>query len=693
MKNYAANEVRDIVILGHSGCGKTTLSEALLYYSGATKRFGKVSEGNTVSDYDPEEIRRNVSISTSVLPVEWKDTKINFLDTPGYFDFVGEVKLAMSVSDTALIVVSAKSGLEVGTEKAWEYAEEIGIPKMIFINQMDDESADFQNTINQLREKYGKIVAPLQVPFRDPNGVLGFINVLKRDARMLDSNGKLVKCDIPEDKVEEVETLRAWVVEVAAESDDDLLEKFFNDEELTLEEIYLGLKKGIRNHSIAPVIFGSAMMGYGIRLLMSTIVKFMPPSIECRPSFICKDLRNEGEGMKRYNSEKDHLACFVFKTISDPYVGRLNIFRVLSGVINTTKTVYNPEKDTYEKVAHLYVVRGKEQIEVDELQAGDIGALAKLSNTSTQDTLCSKYFPVELEKIDLPKPGLSMCIAPKGKGDEDKISAALSKILEEDPTLSLEINKETKQTIIYGQGEQQLEVVVNKLKTKYKIDVELTDPIIPYRETIKSKVKVQGKYKKQSGGHGQYGDVWMEFEPSGDQSQSYIFEEKIFGGSVPKQYFPAVEKGLQECVSNGVLAGYPVVGLKATLVDGSYHPVDSSEMAFKMATSVAFKDGLPQAKPTILEPIAHVEVTIPERYMGDIMGDINKRRGRILSMNPEHEKKVIIAEVPLAEMHKYATDLRSMTQGRGYYEYYFERYEEAPMEMQKKIIEQKSNEK
>lgn len=689
MRSYTANEVRNVVLLGHSGCGKTTIGEAALFHSGATSRQGKIEDGNTVSDYDPEEIRRKVSVSTSVLPIEWKDTKINFLDTPGYFDFVSEVKLAMSVADTALIVVSAKSGLEVGTEKAWEYTEEMKIPRMFFINQMDDESADFRKTLEELRDKFGKTVAPLQVPFRDENGILGFINVIKRDARMLDvATGKLIKCDIPADKVDEVEELRSMVVEVAAESDDELLEKYFNDEELTLEEIYDGLKKGIRQFSIAPAIFGSATKGYGIKLLMSTLVKFVPPSEECRPSFECIDLRNgENTGMVRYNSEKEHLACFVFKTISDPYVGRLNLFRVVSGTINNTKTVYNPETDTYEKVAHLYVMRGKEQIEVDEINAGDIGALAKLTNTSTQHTLCSKYFPVLLPKIDLPKPVLSMAIAPKGKGDEDKISNALTKIKEEDPTLKVEVNKETKQTIITGVGENQLDVVVNKLKTKYKIDVELSDPIIPYRETIKSKVKVQGKYKKQSGGHGQFGDVWIEFEPSFDMTKDYIFEEKIFGGAVPKQYFPAVEKGLQECVQSGVLAGYPVVGLKATLVDGSYHPVDSSEMAFKMATSVAFKEGLPQAKPVILEPIAHVEVTIPDKYMGDIMGDINKRRGRILSMNPENEKKVIVAEVPIAEMQKYATDLRSMTQGRGSYEYYFERYEEAPMDVQKKIIE------
>ena len=689
MKSYTANEVRNVVLLGHSGCGKTTVTESALYHSGAIKRQGSVDLGNTVSDYDPEEIRRKVSVSTSIIPIEWKDTKINLLDTPGYFDFVGEVELATSVADTALIVVSAKSGIEVGTEKAWEYAEEMNIPKMFFINHMDDPNADFRKTLDELREKFGKTVAPLQLPFIDDKGELGFINVIKRDARVIDENtGKLVKCDIPSDKIDEVEELRSMVVEVSAESDDELLEKYFNDEELTLEEIYLGLKKGIRQFSISPVIFGSATKGYGIKLLLSTLVKFIPPSEECRPSFECIDLRHsENEGMIRYNSEREHLACFVFKTISDPYVGRLNIFRVVSGTINKTKTVYNPQTDTYEKVAHLYVMRGKEQIEVEELNAGDIGALAKLTNTSTQHTLCSKYFPVLLPEVPLPKPVLSMAIEPKGKGDEDKISGALTKIKEEDPTLNIEVNNETKQTIITGIGENQLDVVVNKLKSKYKIYVELKDPITPYRETIKSKVKVQGKYKKQSGGHGQFGDVWIEFEPSFDMTKPYVFEEKIFGGAVPKQYFPAVEKGLQECVSSGVLAGYPVVGIKATLVDGSYHPVDSSEMAFKMATSIAFKEGMSNAKPVILEPIAHVEIKVPDKYMGDIMGDINKRRGRILSMNPENENKIIIAEIPLSEIQKYATDLRSMTQGRGSYEYYFERYEEAPMDIQKKIIE------
>ena len=690
MKNYASNRVRNVVLLGHSGSGKTTYAEAALYYSGATKRFGKVEDGNTVSDYEAEEIRRKVSINTSVIPVEWQDTKINFLDTPGYFDFAAEVKLAMNVADTGMIMVSAKSGVEVGTEKAWEYCEEMHLPRMFFINQMDDENADFEKTLAELRKEFGKAVAPVQIPFNDEDGkFVGFINVIKRDARKK-VDGKLQKCAMPEDKAEQVEKLRAMVIEVAAESSEELMEKFFNDEELTEEEIYDGLLAGIASMSVAPVLCGSATLGYGVKLMMNTIVRFTPPAIESKANF---HAFHDGKDVVFCSSDDERFSAYVFKTIADPYIGRLNLFRVMTGKLDTTMSVYNEEKDTVEKVSHLYVIRGKEQIEVDELHSGDIGALAKLSNTATQDTLSLKDANIIIPKIALPGSVLCMAIQPKGKGDEDKLSAALSKIRDEDPTIKMEVNPETKQTLVYGVGEQQLDVMVQKLKNKYKIEVDLLDPIIPYRETVKGKASVRGRYKKQSGGHGQFGDVVMEFEPSYDTTTQYVFEEKIFGGSVPKQYFPAVEKGLQECVQSGVLAGYPVVGLKATLTDGSYHPVDSSEMAFKMATSVAFKEGIPQAKPVILEPIEHVEVLIPDKYMGDIMGDITKRRGRILSMDAVGVKKCIVAEVPTAEMHKYATDLRSMTQSRGEYRHRFERYEEAPMDVQKRIIDARAAEK
>ena len=690
MKNYTAEKVRNVVLLGHSGSGKTTYAEAALFYSGATKRFGKVDEGNTVGDYEAEEIRRKVSINTSVLPVEWQDTKINFLDTPGYFDFISEAKMAMSVADTAVIMVSAKSGVEVGTEKAWEFTEEMHLPKFFFVNQMDDENADFEKTLADLRSNFGKAVAPLQIPFNDEDGkFVGFINLIKKDARKK-VDGKLQPCAVPSDKIDEVDVLRSMLVEVAAESSEELMEKFFNDIALTEEEIYDGLLLGIENRSIAPVMCGSATLGYGVKLLMNTLVRFTPPAMEAKKNF---HAFMDGTDTVLCNAEDKKFSAFVFKTISDPYIGRLNLFRVMSGKLDNTMSIYNVEKDTAEKVGHLYVVRGKEQIEVSELNTGDIGALAKLSNTSTQDTLATREHPILIPKLPLPSSVLSMAIQPKGKGDEDKLSAALSKIREEDPTIKMKVNKETKQTIISGIGEQQLDVMINKLKAKYKIEVEMLDPIIPFRETIKGKSSVRGRYKKQSGGHGQFGDIVMEFEPSGDMSQPYVFVEKIFGGSVPKQYFPAVEKGLQECVLSGVLAGYPVVGLKATLTDGSYHPVDSSEMAFKMATAVAFKEGVPQAKPTLLEPIEHVEVLIPERYMGDIMGDINKRRGRILSMDAVGTKKCIVAEVPTSEMHKYATDLRSLTQSRGEYTHSFERYEEVPGEIQKKIIEKRAVEK
>ena len=689
MKEYTSENVRNVVLLGHSGSGKTDVAEGALFYSGATNRFGKVDEGNTVSDYDAEEIRRKISINTSVLPVEWNGTKINFLDTPGFFDFAADVKMAMSVADTALIVLSARSGVEVGTEKAWEYVEEMNMPRIIFINQMDDENADFEKTLQELRATFGKSVAPLQIPFNDENGnFIGFINLIKRDARKK-VDGKLQPCEMPEDKKDEVEVLRSMLVEVAAESSDELIDKFFNDIELTEEEIYDGLAAGIANRSIAPVMCGSARLGYGEKLLMNTIVRFTPPAYKVKEQF---HAFIHGTDTTLCKSTDDSFSAFVFKTISDPYIGRLTLFRVMSGKIDSSTSIYNAAKDSTEKVGHLYTVRGKEQIEVNVLHAGDIGVLAKLINTSTQDTLATKERPIVLPKISLPDSVLCMAIQPKGKGDEDKLSSALAKLREEDPTLKLEVNKETKQTLVYGVGEQQLDVMVNKLKNKYKIEVDLLDPIIPYRETVKAKASVRGRYKKQSGGHGQFGDVVIEFEPSGDQTQAVIFEEKVFGGSVPRQYFPAVEKGLQDAVLSGVLAGYPVVGLKATLVDGSYHPVDSSEMAFKMATSVAFKEGIPQAKPAILEPVEHVEVIVPDRYMGDIMGDINKRRGRILSMDAAGNKKCIVAEVPASEMHKYATDLRSLTQSRGEYKHWFERYEETTMEIQKKIIAEREAE-
>ncbi|MDR1532309.1 MAG: elongation factor G [Clostridiales bacterium] len=693
MKIYSANAIRNIAVLGHSGCGKTTLVEAALHAAGITTRMGRVDDGNTVSDYEAEEIRRKVSINAAMIPIEWLDNKINFIDTPGYFDFVGEVKEALSAADIALIVISAKSGVEVGTEKAWEYADKLRLPKIIFVNGMDDENADLDKVIEELNEKFGKSIAPLQVPFKEDGKFAGFVNAVKLEGRRL-VDGKRQACEIPEHMRDYAKEIHSRLEEAVAETDDALMDKFFNEEPFTVEEIENGIRDGIKSGVVTPLFCGAAAQGTDdVLFLMNSIVMLAPPASEMRPHMSASLSGKAGSGELEVACEEDApVSAFVFKTIADPYVGRLSIFRVYSGVLKKDLQLFNPRADATEKVSHLYVLRGKEQIEVPELRAGDIGAIAKLQNAATQDTLCAKERPVVFAPIVFPESLMSMAIVPRGKGDEDKIGQALSKLLEEDKTLRFEVDPETKQSIVSGIGDNQLDVLVNKLRTKYKLEADLLTPIVPYREMIKAKVRVQGKYKKQSGGHGQYGDVHMEFEPSNDLATPYVFEEKIFGGAVPRQYFPAVEKGIQECVKAGPLAAYPVVGIKATLVDGSYHAVDSSEMAFKMATTLAFKDGFMKAKPTLLEPIAKVCVFVPDDYTGDIMGDLNKRRGRILGMDKEDGKQKISAEAPMAEMFKYSTDLRSMTQGRGEFTMSFDRYEEAPMEVQQKVIEARKKE-
>lgn len=690
MKSYSSNEIRNVAILGHSGCGKTTIAEACLHVSGVSKRFGRIEEGNTISDYDPEEIKRKVSISTSMIPVEWLDEKINFMDTPGYFDFVGEVKQALSVADLALIVVNAKSGVEVGTEKAWNMATEMGVPKMIFVNGMDDENANLDEVVENLKQVFGKSIAPLQVPFYEDGKFVGFVNVIRKQARKFE-NGMVEPCDMPSGLDDQVDTMRYMIEEAVAETDDDLMEKFFAEESFTVDEIHKGLRTGIVDGTVTPVICGAAIYTIGIRVMMNSINKFLPPTAKVKPVISAVNPKTDDK-VEINCDETEPLAAFVFKTIADPYVGRLSIFKVCSGVIKKDTMIKNVNKNIAEKIGHLYVLRGKEQLEVDELKAGDIGAVAKLQNTSTNDTLAANERPVELPATKYPASLMSIAIKPKAKGDEDKLAGAIAKILEEDKTLRFEVNKETKQSIVYGIGDAHIDVFINKLKNKYKIDVDVFTPIIPYREKIRKKVQVRGKYKKQSGGHGQFGDVLMDFEPSEDMTLPYVFEEKIFGGAVPKQYFPAVEKGLQESVKAGPLAGYPVVGIKATLIDGSYHPVDSSEMAFKMATQMAFKDAFAQASPCLLEPIVTVEVTVPDSYTGDIMGDLNKRRGRILGMEKIDVNQVISAEVPMAEMSNYPTDLRSMTQGRGEFTMEFSRYDDTPADIQNKVIEKRKAE-
>ena len=687
MKSYSASNIRNVVIMGHSGCGKTTIAESALFTAGAIKRRGRVEEGNTVGDYDPEEIKRKVSINASLIPVEIMDEKINFIDTPGYFDFEGEVRQALSVADMALIVVNGKSGIEVGTEKAWELADEMGVPKMVFVNGMDDENANFDNIVESLKETFGKSIAPIQAPGREDGKFVGFINTIRRKARKFE-NGEVITCDMPAELEDEAAVIRSMIEEAVAETSDELMEKFFAEEPFTEEETFNGIRTGIVDGTVTPVIMGAATMNIGIRIMLENIIKFLPPTNVVRPTIEAINPKTD-EPVEINCDESEPLSAFVFKTIADPYVGRLSIFKVTSGVLKKDAMVRNVNKNIAEKIGHIYVLRGKEQIEVDELKAGDIGAVAKLQNTSTNDTLADASRPVQLPATEYPQSLLKMAVKPKAKGDEDKLAGAVSKIMEEDKTILFTVNKETKQSVVAGVGDTHIDVFVNKLKNKYKIDVELSEPIIPYREKIRGKVSIRSKYKKQSGGHGQYGDVAIDFEPSGDLTEAYVFEEKIFGGSVPKQYFPAVEKGLQDSVKAGPIAGYPVVGLKATLVDGSYHPVDSSEMAFKTATVMAVKDAFndPASKPCIMEPIASVTVIVPDDYTGDVMGDMNKRRGRILGMEKDDKgKQNIIVEVPLAEMANYSTDLRSMTQGRGKYTLEFARYEEAPKDVQDKVI-------
>ena len=684
MKDYTAGKLRNVCLMSHGGAGKTTLAEAMLFNTGVLDRFGKVNDGNTTMDYDPEEIKRKISISTSIAPCEWKDHKINIIDTPGYFDFVGEVKQGIRVSDSAVILVAAKGGVAVGTEKSWAYAKEQGIPRMFFVSKMDEENANFHEVLDQLKDTFGNSVIPFQLPILEGDKFVGYIDVINMKAKKFDKD-KLIDADIPADMSDTLEELKEALNEAIAETSEELMEKYFSGEEFTSEEMISGLRAGIADCSIAPVLCGAALLNQGVTALMDTILEYMP-SPDHKP--VIKAVKPGTDTVVELkNSADEKLSALVFKTIADPFAGKKSIFSVYSGTIKSDSTVYNPTAEKNEKIAQIFMLRGKKQVPTDKLIAGDIGAVAKLQYTSTNDTLCEQSNPVMLDKIVFPEPALSLAVEPKAKGDEEKIGAGLSRLQDEDPTFKVEVNAETHQTIISGVGEQHLDVIVSKLKAKYGVEVNLTDPRVPYRETIRKKVKVEGKHKKQTGGHGQYGHVWIEFEPG--ETEDLTFEEKIFGGAVPKQYHPAVEKGLREAIQHGVLAGYPVVNLKATLVDGSYHDVDSSEMAFKIAARLAYKKGLPDASPVLLEPISRVEVYIPDSYMGDIIGDLNKRRGRILGMNPQDGGlQQVVAEVPTAEMFKYAIDLRSMTQGRGYFTQTFERYEEAPANVAQKVIEE-----
>ena len=689
MNVYGTKNIRNVVLLGHSGAGKTTVAEALAYLTGVTKRMGKVADGNTISDYDKEEIKRQFSISTTMVPIEYAgaegNIKINLLDTPGYFDFVGEVEEAVSVADAAIIVVNCKAGIEVGTEKAWELCEKYRLPRIIFATNMDDDHASYRELILKLERKFGRKIAPFQVPIRENEKFVGFVNVVKMEGRRFTNMSEYEACEIPEYTEKNLGIARDALMEAVAETSEEYMERYFSGDEFTQDEIYTAVQTHVSEGNIVPVMMGSGINCQGFNALLNAIDRYFPAPdyFEC----VGVDVSTGERFTAKYNEDVS-LSARVFKTVVDPFIGKYSLMKVCTGTLKADSTIYNVNKDTEEKVGKLYVLRGKDVIEVPEIKAGDIGAVAKLNITSTGDTIALKTAPIVYHKPEISTPYTYMAYAAKTKGDEDKISSALARMMEEDLTLKAVVDAENRQTLLYGIGDQHLDVVVSKLSNRYKVEIELSKPKFAFRETIRKKVEAAGRHKKQSGGHGQFGDVKMSFEPSGDLESAYVFEEKVFGGAVPKNYFPAVEKGVQECCLKGPLAGYPVVGIKATLLDGSYHPVDSSEMAFKMASTIAFKEGFMKATPVLLEPIASVKVIVPDKFTGDVMGDLNKRRGRVLGMNSIiGGKQEIVADVPMSEMFGYNTDLRSMTGGIGEFAYEFSRYEQAPGDVQKKEVE------
>lgn len=687
MKNYSIENLRNIGIIGHSGTGKTSLAEALLFYAGETDRLGKVDDGTCVCDYDVEEKKRKISIGTSIAPLKWDFTKINLIDTPGYFDFIGEAIEGMRASDVGLIVCSSFGSVEVGTEKAWDYCNKIKLPRAFFVNKLDREHSNYDKTLLVLKEKFGMSVVPIQYPIGTEDNFKGVINVITEKARIFDEKtNRMVECDVPVEYLSKLDECRAMLTESVAETDEELLEKFFEEGELSTDEIYKGLVNGCLSGDIAPVMCGSAIGLKGVQTLLEDIVECFPsPNMAIPQKAISINDNNETKKFTITNEEP--FSAFVFKTIADPFVGKISMFRVITGSLETDKVIINANKEKEEKISNIFFLRGKTQIPAKKVIAGDIAAVSKLQYTETGDTLCDKDFGYKYDKINFPEPVLSMSLIPKAKGDEEKISLGLSKLLEEDPSFAIERDIEHAETLVKGVGETHIDVIASKLKNKFGVDIELALPKVPYREAIKGMAEVQGKHKKQSGGHGQYGDVKIKFEPRNDGIEGLEFVDKVVGGVVPRNYIPAVEKGLLDCMRVGVLGGFPVIGMRATLYDGSYHPVDSSEMAFKVAASIAYKKGMEIAKPILLEPVMHVEVEIPDSYMGDVMGDINKKRGKVLGMEQVNKGQKVIAEVPLAEMFKYATDLRSMTQARGSFTYKFERYEEVPELEVKKILD------
>lgn len=684
MKVYNTSKIRNLALVGHSGSGKTTLAEALLYRTGAIDKKGRVEDGNTVSDYDKQEKKRHISIQSSIIPLEYEGYKINFIDSPGFFDFEGEVLQALRASEAALFVIDGENGIEVATEKYWNYTQEINLPSIIFVNKLDKENANFNKIVSDLHIEFGNKIIPLTLMLGEGEKFEGVIDVLDKKAYTY-QNGEKKEVEIPEIRLAEVETVYDEIIEAVAETDDSLMEKFFEGEKFSEEEFRKGLSEAILNGSVVPLIAGSSEKEIGLSQLLEVICKYMP-SIDDESANIGFRVK---EGYEAFQTKEDApFSAVVFKTIADPFVGKISVFKVLSGAVNKDDKIFDVSKNEEVKASNLFFLRGKEQIKTDKVIAGDIGAFTKLDVLSTGDSLASKDKPIEYKSIKYPKPVLFYAIKAVSKNDEDKISEALQKLIEEDPTFKDERNMETSQQILSGLGNVQLEVIMDKLRDNYGVNTEVVEYKIPYRETIKGKSDVQGKHKKQSGGAGQYGDVFIRFAPTDEE---FIFDEEVFGGAVPKNYFPAVEKGLEESLAEGPLAGYKVTGIHATLYDGSYHPVDSNEQAFKTAARIAFKKGIEAANPILLEPVMKLEIRVPEAYMGDVMGDMNKRRGRILGMDPQADgSQIIVAEAPLAEVLNYAIDLRSQTSARGSFSMEFVRYDEVPKEITEKVIKDRA---
>ena len=685
---YTVNSIRNICLLGHSGSGKSALAESLLYMTGAIVRMGKNADGNTVSDFDPEETKRHISISTSVIPVEYKNIKINILDTPGAFDFSGAVMEALRAADAAILVLSAKDGITVGFEKAWKYCEERNMPRFVYISKVDEDNSDYNATFEALREKYGNKIAPVVVPiWNSSKKVTGIIDVLNKRAYEMAAL-KRVEIAVPDDKADVIEEFHDALKEAVAETDEELMDRFFEGDDFTYAEMINGLRQGVKDLSLFPVLCGSGVTCLGSLMLMDHIIDLLPNPVQGNYH---KAVSADGEVEEFVVSPGGVPSAFVWKTVSDQF-GKYSFIKVLSGEITSDTTLVNARTGETEKLGRLYAMCGKKSTEVKVLSCGDIGAIGKMDKVKTGDTLCDPRKVVSLKGIPYAPACYSMAIAPKTRGQEEKVGTGLNRLNEEDPSFSLVNNAETHQLVLSGTGDQQLDVLVAKLKSRFGVDAILAPAKIAYREKIKKTVEAHGRHKKQTGGSGQFGDVWVRFSPQ-EETNDLIFDVEVVGGAVPKNFNPAVEKGIQEAIQKGPLAGYPMVGLKAVLYDGSYHPVDSNEMAFKLAAILAFKEAMPKAMPTLLEPVGALAVTVPEAYVGDVMGDLSKRRGRPMGMNPDADGNTVVeAEVPMAEMASYAIDLRAMTQARGSFTLEFVRYEEVPKANQDKIIKEAQNE-